>query len=68
MKLSTLVTNRAKKKGQYIRSSTRRIKDNNEQKDWWKTLSNSNRNWKRKSLKGSTDVYLLKRTIELEID
>lgn len=68
MKLSTLVTKRANKKGQYIRSNTRRTKDNNEQKDWWKTLSNSNRNWKRKSLNGSTDLYLLKRTIELEID
>ena len=28
----------------------------------------SKRNLKRKSLSGSTDVYLLKRTIELEID
>ena len=68
MKLSTLVTKRASKKGQDIRSSTRCMKDKNEQKDWWKTLSNSKRNWKRKSLQGSTDVYLLKRTIELEID
>ena len=68
MKLSTLVTKRASKKGQDIRSSTRCMKDKNEQKDWWKTLSNSKRNWKRKSLQGSADVYLLKRTIELEID
>jgi len=68
MKLSTLVTKRASKKGQDIRSRTRRMKDKNKEKDWWKTLTNSNRNWKRKSLKGSTDVYLLKRTIELEID
>ena len=68
MKLSTLVTKRASKKGQDIRSSTRCMKDKNEHKDWWKTLSNSKRNWKRKSLQGSTDVYLLKRTIELEID
>ena len=52
MKLSTLVTKRANKKGQYIRSNTRRIKDNNEQKDWWKTLSNSNRNWKPETGKG----------------
>ena len=68
MKLSTVVAKRASKKGQNIRSSTRRMKDKNEEKDWWKTQINSNRNWKRKSLKGSTDVYLLKRTIELEID
>jgi len=82
MKLSTLVIKRASKKGQYkrssairiskkgqnIRSCTRGMKDKNEQKDWWKTLTNSKRNWKRKSLKGSTDVYLLKRTIELKID
>ena len=68
MKLSTVVAKQARKKGQNIRSSTRRMKDKNKEKNWWKTLINSNRNWKRKSLKGSTDVYLLRRTIELEID
>ena len=31
-------------------------------------ILHSKRNLKRKSRKGSTDVYLLKRTIELEID
>jgi hypothetical protein len=31
-------------------------------------IPHSKRNLKRKSRKGSTDVYLLKRTIELEID
>ena len=68
MKLGTLATKRASKQGQKIRLSARRMKANNECKDWWKRLSTSKRNWKRKSLKGSTDVYLLKRTIELEID
>jgi hypothetical protein len=68
MKLSTVVAKQARTKGQNIRSSKRRMKDKNKEKDWWKILINSNRNWKRKSLKGSTDVYLLKRTIELKID
>jgi hypothetical protein len=68
MKLGTLATKRASKQGQNIRLSARRMKANSEYKDWWKRLITSKRNWKRKSLKGSTDVYLLKRTIELEID
>ena len=65
MKLGTLVTKRASKKGQYKRSSdssAMRIK---------KTKQDSSKiNTKRKVLKGSTDVYmyLLKRTIEPEID
>jgi hypothetical protein len=68
MKLGTLATKRASKQGQNIRLSASRMKATNEYKDWWKRLTTSKRNWKRKSLKGSTDVYLLKRTIELEID
>ena len=35
---------------------------------WWKIPTPSRINTKRKIQKGSTDVYLLKRTIELEID
>ena len=35
---------------------------------WWKIPTPSRINTKRKTQKGSTDVYLLKRTIELEID
>ena len=35
---------------------------------WWKIPTPSKINTKRKIQKGSKDVYLLKRTIELEID
>ena len=80
MKLSTLATKRASKKvtcyRQYkrakdiIKESIHVIKESNgsEQKDWWKRPASRKMNTKRKVLKGSTDVYLLKRTIELEID
>ena len=37
-------------------------------KDWWERSFLSKKNSKRKTLKGSTDVCILKRTIELEID
>ena len=60
MKLSTLVTKWASKKGQYKRSSAIRIKATKQE--------SSKINTKRKVLKGSADVYLLKRTIDLEID
>ena len=46
----------------------KRLKESKEEKGWWKRINNSRLNTKRKFLKGSTDVYLLKRTIELEID
>ncbi len=60
MKLITLATKRASNKGQYKRSSAIRIKETKQ--------DSSKINTKRKVLKGSTDAYLLKRTIELEID
>jgi hypothetical protein len=68
MELITLVTKRASKKGQDKRDNAIRMIDKNEMKDWWKRLTTSKRNLKRQYRKGSTDVYLLKRTIELEID
>ena len=68
MELITLVTKRASKKGQDKRDNAIRMIDKTEMKDWWKRLTTSKRNLKRQYRKGSTDVYLLKRTIELEID
>ena len=73
MKLSTLATKRASKKVKCYRQYKRAediIKESNgsEQKGWWKRPASCRMNTKRKVLKGSTDVYLLKRTIELEID
>ena len=68
MELITLVTKRASKKGQDKRDNAIRMIDKNEMKDWWKRLTTSKRNLKRQYRKGSTDVYLLKRTMELEID
>jgi hypothetical protein len=68
MELITPVTKRASKKGQYKRDNSICMIDKTEQKDWCKRLTNSKRNLKRQYRKGSTDVYLLKRTIELEID
>ena len=47
---------------------TTRRKSTKEEKGWWKRRTTSRLNTKRNFLKGSTDVYLLKRTIELEID
>ena len=70
MKLITLVTKRAITKGQYKRARVMRIQKRNgsDQKDWWKRPTPSKMDTKRKILKGSADGYLLKRTIELEID
>ena len=73
MKLSTLATKRASKKVKCYRQYKREkviIKKSNESehKDWWKRPASWKMNTKRKILKRSTDVYLLKRTIELEID
>jgi hypothetical protein len=73
MNLTTLVTKRTSKKakcyGIYKRCTVIIKKRNgSEQKDWWKRPASCKMNTKRKSRKGSTDVYLLKRTIELEID
>ena len=78
MKLSTLATKRASKKvkcyRQYkrakdiIKESIIKESSGSEQKDWWKRPASCKMNTKRKVLKGSTDVYLLKRTIELETD
>ena len=71
MKLSTLATKRASKKAKCYRQYKRAkdiIKESNnwpEQKDWWKRPASCKMNTKRKVLRGSTDVYLLKRTIEL---
>ena len=73
MKLITLATKRASKKvkcyRQYKRAKVIITNSNGpKQKDWWKRPASWKMNTKRKILKGSTDVYLLKRTIELEID
>ena len=43
-------------------------KKTKEENGWWKKMNTNRLNTKRKFLKGSTDVYLLKRTIEIEID
>ena len=52
-----------------FKMNTKRKESNgSEHKDWWKRQASWKMNTKRKILKGSTDVYLLKRTIELEID
>ena len=48
------------KKGQEGKRSTLKV--------WWEILLPSRLNVKRKILEGSTDVYLLTRTIEIEID
>jgi len=73
MNLTTLVTKRTSKKakcyGIYKRAKVIIKKRNgSEQKDWWIRPASCKMNTKRKILKGATDVYLLKRTIELEID
>ena len=73
MKYVTLATKRASKKVkcymQYKIAKVSITKSNgSKQKDWWKRPASWKVNTKRKILKGSTDVYLLKRTIELEID
>ena len=73
MKLITLVTKRTNKKAKCYRQYKRAkaiIKKNNrsEQRGLWKRPASCRINTKRKILKGSADVYLLKRTIELEID
>ena len=47
---------------------TRHTKKTKEENGWWKKMNTSRLNTKRKFLKGSTDVYLLKRTIEIETD
>ena len=69
----TLVTKRTSKKakcyGIYKRAKVLiKKRKGSEQKDWWKRPASCKMNTKRKIRKGSTDVYLLKRTIELEID
>ena len=69
MQLSTLATKQASKKVKCYRqykSEKVIIKKSNESEhtDWWKRLASWKMNTKRKILKGSTDVYLLKRTIE----
>ena len=73
MKLITLATKRASKKvkcyRQYKIAKVSITKSNgSKQKDWWKRPASCKMNTKRKVLKGSTDVYLPKRTIELETD
>ena len=50
----------AAQKGQEGKRSTLKV--------WWEILLPSRLNLKRKILKGATDVYLLTRTIEIEID
>ena len=49
-------------------NTKRKESNESEHKDWWKRQASWKMNTKRKILKGSADVYLLKRTIELEID
>ena len=73
MKLITLVTKRTSKKakcyGIYKRAKVLiKKRKGSEQKDWWKRPASCKMNTKRKIRKGSTDLCLLKRTIELEID
>ena len=68
-----MATKRASKKVKCYRQYKRAkviIKESNgsEQKGLWKRPASCKMNTKRKVLKGSADVYLLKRTIELEID
>ena len=52
MKLGTLATKRASKQGQKIRLSARRMKANNECKDWWKRLSTSKKKLEKEKSKG----------------
>ena len=68
MKLVTPVTKRTSKKAKCYRLYKRaKVIIGSEQKYWWKRPASYKMNTKRKIRKGSADVYLQKRTIELEI-